>query len=531
MNPKKEEYRKFLVDSFVNALKENQLDWKKGWSTSISTPINAINGRPYKGINSFSLMMAAAMRGTDDQRWCTFKQIQDKGWKLKKGSKHMTVEYWMPYDKEIKKFVTWAEYNAFKDKKHYEVYPKYYNVFNGKDIEGIPELIRKTNPDVKQDEIIEKLKNNMKISIEEDGGISAFYRITDDSIHLPRKETFASSYEYNATALHEFSHATGAKHRLNRDMGGGFGTSSYAREELVAEISSAFMSARTGFEQTAAHIDNHKAYVQNWIKMIQEKQDVLFDAIKDAEQAANYLELQAELITEKEYIESLGYTKRVEVEPIQEESLVEIEGTQNHSAEDLSDKYIYHSPLEYEGDVDIEFSINNYVYGGSCSIALISDGEPYANMTVNLENAHIPETWAFLDTNNLPGIDKFVEDYDLGKFTGLVKRSGYCEYPLYELNMNKLEKLAYGGTPNRKKEPYVTEKPFIEQVDKGKDTYGMHLYRADKCGMFFVGNYKKETGTIQIEYMSDSLVDAGREFKNYVPHKESGIEKLFEKER
>lgn len=95
---------------------------------------------------------------------------------------------------------------------------------------------------------------------------------------------------FNATALHELSHSTGHQTRLCREMSGFFGSDRYAYEELVAEMSSCFMGAELQIEADESQIDNHKAYVQNWVQGIREKPDVLVHAIKDAQDAASYMD-------------------------------------------------------------------------------------------------------------------------------------------------------------------------------------------------------------------------------------------------
>ena len=120
-------------------------------------------------------------------------------------------------------------------------------------------------------------------------------------IHLPKPENFTGTYAYNATALHELSHSTGHPSRLNRPQGGFFGSEEYAYEELVAEMCSCFMGVNLSTEATPEHIENHKAYVQSWIKEIRDKPESLIRAIKDAQQAASYMDMKAGLISEKEY--------------------------------------------------------------------------------------------------------------------------------------------------------------------------------------------------------------------------------------
>ena len=118
---------------------------------------------------------------------------------------------------------------------------------------------------------------------------------------MPEKDTFYNSCAYNATALHELSHATGAEKRLNRDIRNVFGTEKYAYEELVAEISACFMSEHIQIEQTEEHVNNHKAYIQSWTKALSEKPEMLMKAIRDAEKAANYLEYHAEILSRNAY--------------------------------------------------------------------------------------------------------------------------------------------------------------------------------------------------------------------------------------
>lgn len=305
MTQQTNEYRDKIAESFVKLLQEEKLDWKKGWVGLSAAPQNAFTNKKYKGINRFYLSILQITLGYTDSRWATYKQIQDKGWKLKRGSKGAKVEYWAPYDYEKKKLISWREYydrlGNKGTKEPMGVISKYFHVFNAKDIEGIPELDISKNKEVVSDELIDKIIKGMKVSINNDGGNRAFYSILDDTIHLPLKEYFKTSYDYNSTALHELTHASGAENRLNRNMNNSFGTAGYAYEELVAEIGSSFMGEYLQVDVTEEHIRNHAAYLQNWITVISEKPNILFQAIKDAESAANYMEYQAELITEQDY--------------------------------------------------------------------------------------------------------------------------------------------------------------------------------------------------------------------------------------
>lgn len=313
MNSKTQQYRQQIADTFIKSLEEKQLEWKKEWAGQSMIPMNAITDKRYKGINKFWLAMSAMTRKTDDPRWCTFKQLYDKGWKLNKGAKGEQIEYWMPYDKEAKKGITWEDYSTRKaaGDEAVTLSTKYYTVFNGKDITGIPPLPSYEINQIEPDEIIAKLSTNMGVEIINNGGDRAFYRPSEDTIHLPLPGSFKTSYAYNATALHELAHATGAAHRLNRNIMNLFGSSSYAYEELIAEISSCFMSANLSMPQDQAHLNNHKAYVQSWIQAIREKPETLIKAIREAERTATFMDYKAELMTENEYKATLRQTAEV----------------------------------------------------------------------------------------------------------------------------------------------------------------------------------------------------------------------------
>jgi len=225
----------------------------------------------------------------------------------------------MPFDKVAKKGITWDEFRkrSVAQDENVTLTSRYYTVFNAKDIEGIPLLPPLDVNVINPDEIIATLSQNMKVEIINDGGDRAFYSPLEDKIHLPKLEYFETDYAYNATALHELAHSTGATHRLNRNIMNMFGSSDYAYEELVAEITSCFMSVNLKMEQDGNYVDNHKAYVQSWIQAIKEKPDTLIKAIREAEKTANYLEYNADLMNEKEYQETLNNSIEVDNKNIQ----------------------------------------------------------------------------------------------------------------------------------------------------------------------------------------------------------------------
>lgn len=319
---KTKEYRKELAELFIHVLKEKKLDWKKEWSGNALAPINAKKGASYKGINRFRLTLIAMQRGYNDNRWATFLQIKDMGYKLNNAKgQGVKVEYWFPYDRKEKHVISWEEFNRITDgipTERYILRASYSTVFNGKLIEGLPALPASAGQKITMDGLVNTISRNMGVEIVNDGGDRAFYRPSEDRIHLPKPESFYTDYAYNSTALHELAHATGSPNRLNRNQSGSFGSPEYAYEELIAEISSCFMSTNLQTEQDDRHIENHKAYVQSWIKEIREKPETLVKAVAEAEKVAAYMECKAELIAQEEFvhIESSSLEIKSSIKPV-----------------------------------------------------------------------------------------------------------------------------------------------------------------------------------------------------------------------
>ena len=145
-----------------------------------------------------------------------------------------------------------------------------------------------------------KLIENMKVGLKE-GGNEAFYSIAEDMIVLPKINQFDNEFEYITTFFHEAGHATGHVSRFNREMPSARGTDIYAREELRAEIASAFAAQAFGIDYTQnKYMENHEAYIQDYIKVLENEPNELFAAIKDAEKISDYLIEKGEFGLEKE---------------------------------------------------------------------------------------------------------------------------------------------------------------------------------------------------------------------------------------
>ena len=297
--------RKALVDAVMKNLEKGVGLWEQGWAGG-GVPVSGISGKQYNGINRMFLMAATAERGYSDNRWVTFKQMEDKGWSFKRDEEGksrgknagVSIEYFelrdrqtkQPFDRHTLDGMTADERNEYMDE---NVYPirKYYRVFNGDVIEGIPERERvEHDPTGRNDraEALIKYWSETESPIKY-GGSMAYYSSTKDEIHLPEKQDFVDMPEFYSTALHEIGHSTGHEKRLNRNLDGKFGSAEYAEEELRAEIASMFLEQDLGVAASEKHIENNSAYISSWKNGIEEDPNVLFKAIADAERMTKFV--------------------------------------------------------------------------------------------------------------------------------------------------------------------------------------------------------------------------------------------------
>jgi antirestriction protein ArdC len=283
-----------VAEKLIEALKAGTAPWQRPWNSkglpAFQLPYNAITGNRYQGINTLSLMMS----GRNDPRWMTFKQADENGWQIQKGSRSTAIQYIKLYEQRTKrdeqgKIVTDEMGNPVKiTVKLNRPIITGAAVFNAEQINGIPQLVM---PDISTLgwEPLERAEQIIKSSgaeIQHIAGNRAFYSPFNDSITLPLKQQFDEPGKYYATALHELGHWTGHQSRLDRKLLNSFGTPDYAREELRAEIASLLV----GDELRIGHDPGqHTAYVDSWISILQDHPFEIHSAAADAEKIYTYL--------------------------------------------------------------------------------------------------------------------------------------------------------------------------------------------------------------------------------------------------
>ena len=262
-----------VTAQIISALESGTAPWRKPWKGNAS-PHNVISGKTYQGINWFLLSM---MGGGG---FLTYKQAQSLGGNVRKGEKGSPIIFW--------NFIEKKKANGEIGK---VAFLRSYTVFSVSQCDGLelpaPESEGETVPFVPIERAEETIaKTGAEIS---HGGNRAFYRPATDQIQMPEKTAFHAPEEYYSTAFHELAHWTGHTSRLARkgiEDVAAFGSATYSKEELIAEMGAAFLCAEHGIDST---LENSAAYLQGWIKALKGDSSLAISAAGAASKAANFI--------------------------------------------------------------------------------------------------------------------------------------------------------------------------------------------------------------------------------------------------
>jgi antirestriction protein ArdC len=258
----------------VTLLEQGTVPWHKPWKVNTGLPRNLISKKPYRGINVFLLMAMSY----ESPHWLTFRQAIQLGGNVKKGEKSCPVVFWKRMETEDKE--------SGEPKKAPLL--RLYHVFNAAQCEGLknaPEEI--PLPVTKPAEIVAKMPQPPVVK---HGMAQAFYSPTDDCVGMPERERFESEASYFAALFHELIHATGHEKRLKRTSiteRNGYGSDPYCKEELIAELGSAFLCGYADIVDRT--IDNSAAYLEGWLKQFQNDRTLIVYAAAQAQKAADFI--------------------------------------------------------------------------------------------------------------------------------------------------------------------------------------------------------------------------------------------------
>ena len=280
-----------ITDKIVGLLESGVVPWHKPWSVPGGEPQNLISRRPYRGINPFLLNLAPYA----SPYWLTFRQARTLGGTVRRGEKSSPIWFWKFWTPRAKKDPDRQPGEiSSRDLKAIPVLRRY-RVFNVEQCDGlgdhVPELPGDQRTEWQRIEAAETLVAEMpqKPRIEH-GRRGAFYRPAVDLVGMPDRDRFEGAEAYYSTLFHELVHATGHESRLGRKgatAASRFGSPTYSREELVAEMGAAFLSGRAGIEH--ATIEASAGYLAHWIDKLEGEPQLAVQAAGAAQKAADFI--------------------------------------------------------------------------------------------------------------------------------------------------------------------------------------------------------------------------------------------------
>lgn len=264
-----------ITSRIIEELQKGQVPWRRPWKTL--PPVNLISKKPYRGINVFLL----GLQGYGSQYWLTFNQAKQLGGNVRKGEHGTKIVFWKfdTYETEVADGETEQRKAAFL---------RYYTIFNLEQTEGLKALL--TLPPAFPIESAEEVVKRMPNPPGFEQGFQAAYIPSRDTVTMPSRTAFDSQADYYSTLFHELTHSTGHAKRLGRegfDKPQAFGSDSYSREELIAEMGSAMLCGIAGIEQKT--LANSAAYLQSWITRLKSDSKLVISAASAGQKAADYI--------------------------------------------------------------------------------------------------------------------------------------------------------------------------------------------------------------------------------------------------
>lgn len=278
-----------ITERIVALLDRGVIPWRKTWNAGgeADWPVN-ITGRKYRGINIWLLWAAKELGGYESNVWLTYKQAQKHGGKVRAGEKGTPVVFW-------KRILVDDEANP--GEKKWIPLLRYFTAFNLDQTDDV-RLPKKFETQPKPsnfdpidaaESIVDGMPNAPTIRRNAPSD-RAYYSPALDTVTVPMPEQFGEAAEFYATLFHELGHSTGHEDRVGRPGIGEFdhfGSDKYAREELVAEMTAAYLLATAGLD--APTIENSAAYIASWKSRLAEDPRTIVVAAAQAQKAADYI--------------------------------------------------------------------------------------------------------------------------------------------------------------------------------------------------------------------------------------------------
>ena len=275
----KKDIYEMITDRIIEHLENGVVAWQKPWTGVHDGAYNRISNKPYSLLNQMLLSKTG--------EYASFKQWTELGGHIKKGEKAEIVTFW--------KIQPIEEENEDGEKVIKQIpLLRYYNVFHISQVEGVePKSIdlNELQPIEEAERIKTEYMQREHIKILEKVTDKAFYSPSLDYIQVPCKEQYQNIEEFYSTLFHEMTHSTGHKVRLDREDVKDcmyFGSENYSKEELCAELGSAFLINKLGIASSKS-FTNSTAYIQSWLRVLKNDKKFIISASSRAEKAVKYI--------------------------------------------------------------------------------------------------------------------------------------------------------------------------------------------------------------------------------------------------
>ena len=294
MTDKAKQVQTDMAEKVIAMIEAGTAPWMKPWEPGeTSGPRNPTTGRSYTGGNRIALMMS----GASDPRWATYKQFQGIGAQVSKGEKASPILLYVDSRRVPDNDEQGRQRKDANGKKMWrfvrlgQPFMKVHSVFNAGQVSGLPALEQSAlTPKWAVIERAERVVDASGIEVRHVAGDRACYRVQPDYVQMPERGQFADAAGYYKTLLHELGHATGHASRLNRPTlikHGGFGSETYAREELRAEMAAMIAGDRLEIGHDPQH---GAAYVENWVSALRKDPAEIRKAAAEAERMADMVD-------------------------------------------------------------------------------------------------------------------------------------------------------------------------------------------------------------------------------------------------
>jgi antirestriction protein ArdC len=276
-----------VTAEIIAAIESGTGTWSMPWhhdGSSTARPTNVASSRLYRGINRLALWVAAMAHGYPSGLWGTYRAWTAVGAQVRRGEKATTVVLW----KEARAASNDDDGADDVGSGRRRMFARAFSVFNERQVAGYEPIATDVPllPDSERIPHAEAFLANLGVTTVF-GGCEAYYSPSTDTVHLPPFEQFRDAASYIGVLAHELGHASGAKHRLDRDLSGRFGSAAYAAEECAVEILSGLILADLGIAHHPR--PDHAAYIAPWLQVLKDDPRAIFTAASKAQQAADWM--------------------------------------------------------------------------------------------------------------------------------------------------------------------------------------------------------------------------------------------------